>query len=284
MSDGELDMPEDWSVLATAKMSETNNTVLYQFGSAEVHHCGLALASGGKNEVTLSYWHPGVNHFDLLSVKVPNATSQYHSYALRAHGLRVELFVDGVFADSTVLPDMPKMILQFLCPIGGVVNTGFIVAAGQSLDDWRMYDVALPDTAIAAYANTLLMLDEERAGIEIGDVVVPERWFKKFYPSGTMSRTALSATAANGRSVWECYVARLDPTDEDDDLVADITFENGVPKVSIANGEKSNRIYRIYATKGLDGLETPLDVTNVPDLSVEPYGDDRFFRISAELP
>ena len=99
-----------------------------------------------------------------------------------------------------------------------------------------------------------------------------------------MSKSALSVTAANGRSVWECYVAGLDPTDEGDDLVADITFENGVPKVSIAKGEKSNRIYRIYATKSVDGLETPLDVTNVPDLSAEPYGDYRFFRISAELP
>ena len=147
-----------------------------------------------------------------------------------------------------------------------------------------MYDVALPDTAIVAYANTLLMFDKEKAGMEVEDVVVPERWFKKYYPNGTMSRTALSAKAANGRSVWECYVAGLNPTDEDDDLVADITFENGVPKVSIANGEKSNRMYRILATKTLDNAESPLDVTNVPDLSAQPYNVYRFFRISAELP
>ena len=114
--------------------------------------------------------------------------------------------------------------------------------------------------------------------------MVPERWYKEYYPNSMMSRAALSAKAANGRSVWECYVAGLDPTDEDDDLVADITFENGVPKVSVANGEKPNRMYRILSTKTLDYAEVPLDVTNVPDLSAEPYREYRFFRISAELP
>jgi hypothetical protein len=227
---------------------------------------------------------PRTQHVDLILVNVPLASSQYHAYALRGNGRNVELFIDGIIAGSATLPALPEVGFQFFSVIQGNGNTGLTNAKGECVDDWRMYDIALPDTAIVAYANTLLMFDQEGAGMEIEDVVVPERWFKKFYPSGTMSRTALSATAANGRSVWECYVAGLDPTDEDDDLVADITFENGVPKVSIANGEKSNRIYRIYATKRLDGLETPLDVTNVPDLSVEPYGDYRFFRISAELP
>lgn len=279
-----LDFPNDWTILTVAKFSETNNAVLFQFGSSEYEHSGFALASGGKDVVTLSHWMPHTQHVDLISANVTRASSQYHAYALRGNGRNVELFVDGVLAGHATLPAIPEVGFQFFSVIQGNGNTGLTNADGECVDDWRMYDVALPDTAIVAYANTLLMFDQERAGMEIEDVVVPERWFKKYYPNSTMSKPALSVTAANGRSVWECYVAGLDPTDKDDDLVADITFENGVPKVSIANGEKSNRIYRIYATKSLDGLETPLDVTNVPDLSVEPYGDYRFFRISAELP
>ena len=279
-----LDFPSDWTILTVAKLSETNNAVLFQFGSSEYEQNGFALASGGRDNVTLSHWMPHAQHVDLISVNVPRVSSQYHAYALRGNGRNVELFIDGILVGHATLPAIPEVGFQFFSVIQGNGDTGLTNANGECVDDWRMYDVALPDTAIVAYANTLLMLDQEGAGMEIDDVIVPERWFKKYYPNSAMSKPALAATAANGRSVWECYVAGLDPNDEDDDLVADITFENGVPKVSIANGEKSNRIYRIYATKSLDGQETPVDVTDVPDLSVEPYGDYRFFRISAELP
>jgi len=280
----QIDFPDDWTILAIAKLSETNNAVLFQFGSSEYDQSGFALASGGKDVVTLSHWLPHTAHTDVISVNVSGASTKYHAYALRGRRRSVELFVDGVMAGSATLQTLPEVGFQFFSVIQGAGDTGLTNAAGEHVDDWRMYDVALPDTAIVAYANTLLMFDQEKAGVEVGDVVVPERWFKKYYPSGTMSRSALSAKAANGRSAWECYVAGLDPTDEDDDLVADITFEGGVPKVSIANGEKSNRMYRILATKTLDNAEAPLDVTDVPDLSAEPYWDYRFFRISAELP
>ena len=283
-SSKQIDLASEWTVLMTAKTCETNDAVLFQIGSSSTGFNGLALASGGKDKVTLSYWKSREPHIDYIVSDVNNSSSQYHSYAIRVKGMSVELFVDGILAGSAIVPSIPTAGFQFFSVIGGSGKTGLIRGCGEIIDDWRMYDVALPDTAIVAYANTLFMFDQERAGVGMGDVVVPERWFKKYYPSGTMSRTALSVTAANGRSVWECYVAGLDPTDENDDLVADITFENGVPKVSIVNGEKSNRTYRIYATKSLDGLETPLDVTNVPDLSVEPYKDYRFFRIFAELP
>ena len=276
--------PDDWTILTIAKLSETNNAVLFQFGSSEYDQSGFALASGGKDVVTLSHWLPHTAHTDVISVNVSSASTKYHAYALRGRGRSVELLVDGVMVGSTTLQTIPEVGFQFFSVIQGDGNTGLTSAKGEHVDDWRMYDVAIPDTAIVAYANTLLMFDQEKAGVEVGDVVVPERWFKKYYPSGTMSRSALSAKAANGRSAWECYVAGLDPTDEDDDLVADITFEDGVPKVSIANGEKSNRMYRILATKTLDNAEAPLDVTDVPDLSAEPYRDYRFFRISAELP
>ena len=280
----QIDFPEDWTILTIAKLSETNNAVLFQFGSSEYEQSGFALASGGKDVVTLSHWLPHTAHADVIAVNVSGASTKYHAYALRGRRRSVELFVDGVMAGSATLQTLPEVGFQFFSVIQGAGDTGLTNAAGEHVDDWRMYDVALPDTAIVAYANTLLMFDQEKAGVEVGDVVVPERWFKKYYPSGTISRSALLAKAANGRSAWECYVAGLDPTDEDDDLVADITFEGGVPKVSIANGEKSNRMYRILATKTLDNAEAPLDVTDVPDLSAEPYWDYRFFRISAELP
>ena len=281
---GNLDFPDEWTILTIAKTSGTDNAVLFEFGSSGSGQYGFALASGGKNTVTLSHWKPDALHKDAITVNVPRASGQYHAYALRGNGLNVEMFVDGIFAGSTTLPAVPRVGFQFFSVISGDGNTGLTNASGECVDDWRMFATALPDTAIVAYANMLLMFDENKAGEKVGDVVVPECWFKKYYPGDSLSQTALTAKAANGRSIWECYVAGLDPTAKDDDLVAGIAFENGVPKVSIANGEKANRSYRILAVKALDCPETPLDVTDVPDLSAEPYGEYRFFRISAEIP
>ena len=180
-SDRSQDLPNEWTVLTMARLSDVDNAVLYQFGSSEYEHCGFAIASGGKDKVTLSYWSPHERHTDLLTINVPNASGQYHTYVLRAKERTIEMFVDGISAGSTTLPSMPKVILQIFSIIAYSGNTGLVNAKGEYMDDWRMYDAALPDTAIVAYANTLLMFDQERAGMEIEDVVVPERWFKKYY-------------------------------------------------------------------------------------------------------
>jgi hypothetical protein len=47
----------------------------------------------------------------------------------------------------------------------------------------------------------------------------------------------------DGRPVWECCVADLDPTDADDDLVANIEIVDGEPEISILRGESPDRVY-----------------------------------------
>ena len=83
---------------------------------------------------------------------------------------------------------------------------------------------------------------------------------------------AALATAANGRPVWQCYVAGLDPTDPDDDLVADIAMVNGEPKISV--GGKGEREGRVYTVEGKPDLSSEWGPTN---------NFSRFFRVKAGL-
>lgn len=93
---------------------------------------------------------------------------------------------------------------------------------------------------------------------------------------------AANATARNGRTVWECYVADLDPEDEDSDLVAEFAFdENGKPVVSIAEGESANRKYTTQGARSLGGKVQWDDLDEGDDWAAQGY---RFFRIKVELP
>jgi len=281
-----LDMPNEWTILTIAKTSDINNGVLFDVGVA--WGCGFALASVDENTVKMVHWTSWTKRGEITAT-VPSATKKFHAYAIRGKGMNVELYVDGLKAGETTvfgLPDFGFRMFGFYAGEDYAAYVGLVNGAGEAIDDWRMYYSALPDSAIAAYTATLMQFDDDPAGVAVeeGGTVVPERWFAKYRPGQTITRAQLLAPAANGRSVWECYVAGLDPNDEDDDLVPEISFEGGVPKVSIANGRKTSRQYRIWGRKSLSPAEAPVDVTDVEDLSADGYEDLRFFHISVELP
>lgn len=94
---------------------------------------------------------------------------------------------------------------------------------------------------------------------------VPYSYFDTDYPAlltaanGDYEAAAL-ATARNGRPVWECYVAGLDPTDETDDFIATIEMVNGVPKISV--GGRGERPGRVYTVEGKENLGDQWGPTN----------------------
>lgn len=116
-------------------------------------------------------------------------------------------------------------------------------------------------------------------------VPVPHAWLDG-YPLGLLLNgndyeTFGNATAENGRKVWECYVADLDPTDRESDLVAGFALENDVPRVSILRGRSSARVYRILGWTNLDGGDAEAEWPENADLSASRC---RFFRIAVSLP
>ena len=143
-----------------------------------------------------------------------------------------------------------------------VTDYGFVKAYAFGLEYGGMYYVM--EGAVVAEDGT----------------AVPNEWLAQYYPGQEDSyATIVNSTAANGRKVWACYVADLDPTDPDDDLVAGIDISGGKVRVYILKGESSNRYYRFYGRETLDS--TPVDVTyRSGDLSNTIY---RFFHVEVSL-
>ena len=84
--------------------------------------------------------------------------------------------------------------------------------------------------------------------------------------------TAAKTTARNGRPVWECYVAGLDPTDATDDFIATIEMVNGVPQISVGGrGERPGRVYTVEGKENLGDSWGPTNATS------------RFFHIKARV-
>ena len=83
---------------------------------------------------------------------------------------------------------------------------------------------------------------------------------------------AANAMGANGvNKVWECYVAGIDPEDEDAKFIATISMDaGGKPVVAhdppLSEEEAAKRTYRTLGKKTLDPNEDWTDVTDESDL------------------
>ena len=128
----------------------------------------------------------------------------------------------------------------------------------------------------------VIVYDNSCVGID--GVLVPKTWISGNAADALAAAdgnywTAARAKAANGRPVWECYVADLDPEDPDDDLVAGIELVDGRPKVRIERGERAERAYTVQGAKTLGGGWT--DLEDGVDWDAAGY---RFFRVKVEVP
>ena len=113
---------------------------------------------------------------------------------------------------------------------------------------------------------------DDNSYVGIDGLLIPKTWISGNAADALAAAdgnywTAVRAKAANGRPVWECYVADLDPEDPDDDLVAGIEMSDGAPRVWILKGESGKRNYEIQGAPAPNG----------------PWGErdenSRFFRI-----
>jgi len=147
---------------------------------------------------------------------------------------------------------------------------------------WKWLDVldkaALPETCEIVYCG------EE--GETATETPVPYSWLEAKAAAILKARdgdhdAAANAKAENGRRVWECYVAGLDPAAKRD-FRAEISFgENGKPVISSNPRDEETRKYTVYGKTSLtDVTEEWADVTENPDPEADGY---RFFRVGVEL-
>ena len=113
---------------------------------------------------------------------------------------------------------------------------------------------------------------------------VPYVWLDQYnLASGTDYETAGNAASGKvnwGRptSVWEEYVAGLDPTDANSRLVANIGLTNGVPYISWTPDLNTNGIIRTYKIYGSETLE------NGGNWQYPTNSQHRFFKVKVEMP
>ena len=130
---------------------------------------------------------------------------------------------------------------------------------------------------------------DELTETQSSEVPVPYAWLRDWYPDladeSSAYETAANATAANRvNKVWECYLAGLDPTDEDARFFARIEIVGGVVRIThdppLSAEEEASRTYRIFAKQSLAAPEPWTEVTDLPDLAADGY---RFFRVKVEM-
>ena len=149
--------------------------------------------------------------------------------------------------------------------------------------DSSVLRILIPDALLNQSSNWNLpsgckvVLRSELAGRNTADGVPYEWLYQHAAPILDAMETddceaAAKLPAANGRPVWECYVAGLDPTDATDDFIATIEMVNGVPKISV--GGRGERSGRVYTVEGKENLGDSWGPTNAMS---------RFFHIKVEV-
>jgi hypothetical protein len=92
--------------------------------------------------------------------------------------------------------------------------------------------------------------DPETIPADGGKVAVPTEWLRMFWPDATLAELEeiVDEPAANGKdTVWQCYIADLDPTYEDAAMVVgrEIDLSNGVSfKVNVPSGRTAEVRYK----------------------------------------
>jgi hypothetical protein len=163
------------------------------------------------------------------------------------------------------------------------VCTGTIKVVTSAIDGFRLQSIGqyygAGDREQTYYDNFRLFL-QKAAPVE-----VPVAWLEENAPAILAANRkdyglAALATASNGvNTVWECYVAGLEPEEKGEEFKVVTSFENGEWKIAPdpdlnKGGTETNRLYTWEGAEVLDD-ETVWGPTNAAS---------RFFRVKVALP
>ena len=134
-----------------------------------------------------------------------------------------------------------------------------------------------------AYLDQVSWTPDKPDFVIVEGVKIPTAWLDENAASFVAAadggyEAAVHAAAANGRPVWQCYVAGLDPNDATSKLVAAIDMDGGAPVVrwSPDLNEGGTKAERVYTVEGKEALSDPdWGPTNAAS---------RFFRVKVEMP
>ena len=112
-------------------------------------------------------------------------------------------------------------------------------------------------------------------------VPVPYAWIREKFPdvgsASTDFEAKAQAPAANGRKVWECYVAGLEPNVSTDELKVEIALVDGQVRISWTPNLNTGAVTRIYKVLGRTDLDKGFWQTPVRTWH-------RFFKVTVSMP
>ncbi len=135
----------NWTVVVKARSTDVDNAVIASFGaSRSTASSSMALTSCGPGKIALSGFSGTSAHGDLILADVPDASTAFHSYAIRRSDLSVSLWIDGVEMGTISRPSNPTFNGFGLGTIfDGMGSTRLVEANDVAIDDVRVYEQAL---------------------------------------------------------------------------------------------------------------------------------------------
>ena len=133
----------EMTVTTLLKVQETNNTILWNFGSAFAD--GMALVAKDSSTISVVSWTGGATGSDVVSMTgINNLVGKWHLVTIVADVNGTTLYVDGQSATTaTVIPANIGGQGQFGSIHGSAKNYTAVSGDGFILDDWCVYDAAL---------------------------------------------------------------------------------------------------------------------------------------------
>jgi hypothetical protein len=237
---------------------------------------GFALTAMGTDIVTVNHEsYPG-------NIAVNNNTNYDVLNAYGVHPMRWTFTV----ADATTLRftatgrDNPDNVCTGTLKVISTAIDGFrLQSANQFAAEGQEYG----DRRQIYFDNFRLFLKEDGTVASNG---IPHSWLEEnaaaiLAANGGDYEAAANAKAANGiNTVWDCYVAGLDPTDENAKFTAEISLVDGKPVIESVDPDLgTERNYTLRGKKDLLDEEWD-DVTDLPAPEAEGY---RFFCVGVSL-
>ena len=235
-------------------------------GGGDVN-CSATLCKDGR--IVLTYG-PGNENSGYIGLSAGDGTM--YQLSARSGSGSLENATDVVFTPSSnpIAPGLKLTtagILQGTPTVAGEYAFSVMVTDSKGVTATKQYSLTVQDAVIP--------------------VDVPATWLEKnaagiLAANGGDYEKAANAKATNGRKVWECYVAGLDPESEED-FRAVLKWVDGKPVVESSLGVPADRAVKIEGRKSMADDESGqawTDVTGVEDLRGEGW---RFFRVGVEL-
>jgi hypothetical protein len=210
----------------------------------------------------------------LREISIPSTVTNIGYFAFR-DCLRLE--------KVTLLGDAPRQDLGAFMGVPAFTTISGRLGAATAIVYAAVTNSTPEITVPESWLDELAMMHDKPAGAESYQAAFVEK-FGSDLAAALLKPTGKRDLKGNELCVWQDYVAGTDPLDEEDQFMATLTMENGIPVVSwnpeLSPEKAAMRKYTVYGATALDGAW--VDVSSKTDSERHAQGY-QFFKVTVEL-